>query len=208
MLKKYKTGLDIIMQFCNRKNLITYFLQKSKYHNETWSEAKIQVVWSIWTENLELDIYLNPDFQISLLNVNTFDFMPNPLFWISLLDCNQSILLRAQNFKISRASDWLIEFCNQFYTLSGYKLKIKIILRLSRREVKHWSRYPQLYSFQLWTYFFISVFYVLEIWILAFSFLSSNLESRWGKRRTLSFLFIQWVGDFKLTVPWTPPACR
>ena len=48
---------------------------------------------------------VNPDFLIFVSTVDTYDFMLNPLFWISLLDYNQwefAHWLRGENFKISR----------------------------------------------------------------------------------------------------------
>ena len=125
------------MRFCNRKNVIIYFLQKSIYHTK-------DLIW-----------YKNPGCIVNL--------SWKILYWIYILkswfpnlfiQCrHQFIWLRAQHFKISCASDWLIEFWNQFYALSRIQINDLNNLKINKKKNKHWSRYPQLYSFHLWTYF-------------------------------------------------------
>ena len=168
------------MRFCNRKNVIIYFLQKSISHTK-------DLIW-----------YKNP---CCIVNLSW-----KILYWIYILkswfpnlfiQCrHQFIWLRAQHFKISRASDWLIEFCNQFYALSRIQINDLNNLKINKNRKQALISISTTLQFSSLNILFISVFYVLEIWVLAFSFLSSNLESRWGNRRTLSMFFIQRVGDF------------
>ena len=87
----------------------------------------------------------NPECFIQISNVNTFNFLLNPLsLWISVL-CftNESTvhsLNGTQNLNFSGFSDWLFRFLQMplnwlsYIKFCWYKLKIKLILKLTKNE--------------------------------------------------------------------------
>ena len=71
---------------------------------------------------------------ISVSAMDTFDFLLNPLFWMSCwIPTNENSLInRGQNFKVFSDSV-------RFLTLIGLNYSSRFI---KREDQKHWSRYP------------------------------------------------------------------
>ena len=86
---------------------------------------------------LEFDT-LNSERLIFISNVDTFNFLLNPLFFISLQDSRVLSLVCAQNLKLL-ACDQLFQISHtplnwlNFTCFSEYKLQIKTVLRIIKR---------------------------------------------------------------------------
>ena len=88
-------------------------------------------------ETLLLDT-INPVRLISIFTLDTFDFLLNSLFWISLLGSLWWELYHWLRIIICLASDWLLGFCQRhwlkFRQFPGYQIKIKLICRLTKKS--------------------------------------------------------------------------
>ena len=89
---------------------------------------------------------INPDCLIRISNVDTFDFLLNPLFFGYSTEKSKTGFLNSESFPflyiylkwcakfqtyrlLIRDSNWL-----NFIHFSGYKYKIKLVLRSRKRE--------------------------------------------------------------------------
>jgi len=109
-----------------------------KYQRFTSSELK----------NLELDTF-NPDCLIYISNVDTFNFLFNPLlnlsFWISVLCLtNESQLIKWQF--LQTPIDWLSYI--KYILFCWVKFRIKLILKLTKRE-NHYIHNSKVYRSEI-----------------------------------------------------------